>query len=376
MLKKPQEKRVSFDLLMPRPWHGMTLQNWWRFLARGDFRISPTRIPMAAAITAFAAMNSAFQIQEEAFFGHRSKKFKPPHPPLFIIGHWRTGTTMLHELLVRDPQFTYPSTMQVMAPNHFLSTSYIVRYLISVLSPQIRPMDNMEFGPDQPQEDEFALCNLGAASPYLGFAWPRKVERFQRYLDFEGVSPAEVRRWEETLQWFLGRLALGDPRQAVLKSPTHTARVGMLHRLFPDAKFVHIVRDPYKTVPSTLWMWKTLQNNMALEPSDFHELEDAVFDRADRMYRRFEQDRRQLPTGSFCEIRFEDLVREPARMLGIVYDRLGIDGFDKVKPSFENYFREKKHYRRNRFYLSARLSDRISQSWGDYIERYEYEHEA
>ena len=30
-------------------------------------------------------------------------KSKIDQPPVFIIGHWRSGTTMLHELMIQDP---------------------------------------------------------------------------------------------------------------------------------------------------------------------------------------------------------------------------------------------------------------------------------
>ena len=40
--------------------------------------------------------------------------------PVFVIGHWRAGTTLLHELLVRDPRHTYPNTYDCFGPNHFL----------------------------------------------------------------------------------------------------------------------------------------------------------------------------------------------------------------------------------------------------------------
>src|SRR5687768_18104609 len=46
--------------------------------------------------------------------------------------------------------------------------------------------------------------------------------------------------------------------RSILKSPPHTCRVPTLLRLFPDARFVHIVRDPYAVYPSTLHLWRIL----------------------------------------------------------------------------------------------------------------------
>jgi hypothetical protein len=45
-------------------------------------------------------------------------------PPVFIIGHWRSGTTYLHELMHLDSRFVSPTTYQCFAPHHFLLTQW------------------------------------------------------------------------------------------------------------------------------------------------------------------------------------------------------------------------------------------------------------
>ena len=89
-----------------------------------------------------------------------------------MIGHWRSGTTLLHELLVRDPRHTYPDTYACFAPNHFLVSGWWMKPCLKVLLPSQRPIDNMPAGWDHPQEDEFALCNMGVPSPYLTIIFP------------------------------------------------------------------------------------------------------------------------------------------------------------------------------------------------------------
>ena len=79
--------------------------------------------------------------------------------PIFIIGHWRSGTTLLHELMSLDERFTFPTTYECFVPNHFLISAWFDAWLKCLL-PKQRPMDNMALGWDRPQEDEFALCNM------------------------------------------------------------------------------------------------------------------------------------------------------------------------------------------------------------------------
>src|SRR5262249_55673566 len=167
------------------------------------------------------------------------------HAPIFIIGHWRTGTTLLHEFLIRDPRHTYPNTYECFDPNHFLlSEAFFLRWM-RFLMPSRRPMDNMAAGYERPQEDEFALCMLGQPSPYLTIAFPNRPPQYGEYLDLQGLPPGAVSRWQRAFLRFLQHLTFKDPRRLILKSPPHSCRIPVLLELFPDARFVHIVRDPY-----------------------------------------------------------------------------------------------------------------------------------
>ena len=166
-----------------------------------------------------------------------------------MIGHWRSGTTLLHELLVLDSRHTYADTYDCFAPNHFLVSSWLIRPTLGLLMPARRPVDNMAAGWDHPQEDEFALCNMGVPSPYLTAAFPNCPSQYPEYLDLRDVPPAAVQRWKDSLRWFLTCLTVRRPKRIVLKSPAHTCRIKVLLEMFPNAKFVHIVPRSIRDLP-------------------------------------------------------------------------------------------------------------------------------
>jgi hypothetical protein len=197
---------------------------------------------------------------EIAWYGRRIARTPIQQPPLFILGHWRTGTTLLHELLILDPRHTFPTTYECLEPNHFLLTERLFTRWLTFLMPSRRPMDNMAAGWDRPQEDEFALCMMGQPSPYLTVAFPNQPPAFPEYLDLTGVPPRALASWKRAFYGFLQRLTFKDPRRLVLKSPPHTARIEVLLELFPEARFVHIVRDPVVVFPSTVNLWKSLRD--------------------------------------------------------------------------------------------------------------------
>src|SRR5262249_52769865 len=149
------------------------------------------------------------------------------------------------------------TTYECLEPNHFLLTEGLFRRFPRFLMPSKRPMDEMAAGWERPQEDEFALCMMGQPSPYLRIAFPNR-EAPEEYLELERVSPGQLAGWKRALVGFLRRVTFARPKRLVLKSPTHSCRIKVLRELFPDAKFIHIIRDPRAVYPSTVHLWKSL----------------------------------------------------------------------------------------------------------------------
>ena len=160
-----QERKFhAYPWWSPRFWHGMPLGVWLDLMREHGGRASPSRWGLVGTITAAAAFNSLAEPLSNARF--RRQLTNPPatDPPLFIIGHWRSGTTLLHELMMLDDRFCCPNTYQCFAPGHFLLTESVVTSALSWIIPSKRPMDDVAAGWDRPQEDEFALVNIDRAA--------------------------------------------------------------------------------------------------------------------------------------------------------------------------------------------------------------------
>jgi hypothetical protein len=355
-----------------RNWVGMPIGVWVRALWDHGFVVSPSRIPQALRIALFGAFNGLFYWTDRFVYDRPIARTPPPQPPLFIIGHWRTGTTLLHELMVLDQQFSYPTTYQVMVPQHFLLTDGWMPALFGHALPVTRPMDNVEMGFDKPQEDEFALCNLGLPSPYLRWAFPNTDSGLWG-LDLNDLTEKDRRRWLKGITRFVRRLNFRNRRRQVMKSPTHTARIAALAEAFPGAQFIHIVRDPRAVFPSTVHTWKQIWDSTGLQVPTFEGIEEFVFDTFTRMYRAFERDRPALAAHQLHEVKYEDLVRDPVAEVELVYERLGLDGFEKARPKLEAFAAKAKAFRTNKHDLSADLRHRIAERWSGYCERYGYD---
>jgi hypothetical protein len=358
----------------PRIWQGCDLLAWLRLLCRNRFAVHLAYVHIAFVVLAVSSVHTLLRWLVQGWYGSRLERAPVRHAPLFIIGHWRTGTTLLHELLILDEQHNFPNTFECLCPDHFLLTEGILTRLFWWLMPSHRPMDNMAAGWDKPQEDEFALCMLGAPSPYLTIAFPNRPPQDQDAFDVEGLPRRERARWKHFFLRFLRHLTFKDPRRLILKSPTHSCRIPVLLELFPDARFVHIVRDPYVVFPSTVNLWKTLYETHGMQRPNFAGVEEYVFTTFTHLYDRLEAGKKLVRPDRFFEVRYEDLIRDPVGHLRRLYDQLGLGGFDQALPAFERYLAEHAGYRTNRYKpLDRALEQEITRRWGDVIRRYGYE---
>jgi len=356
----------------PRVWDGMPMGSWFPMLWRNRFAINPLRVPMGVIVSLITPTNTVLGALQSTLYGRKIAAAEIQEPPIFIIGHWRSGTTMLHEYLVLDKRFAYPNTYQCYAPTHFLVSYDIFGPWLKYLLPKHRPMDNMAFGWERPQEDEFALAAMGVPSPYLTLAFPNRPPQHQEYIDFEGVSPADRQRWKEAIQWFIKAVSLRSPGRMVLKSPPHTGRIGVLREAFPDAKFLHIVRDPYTVFASTINLWKRLYADEGLQIPRLEGLDEYVFETFNQMYRAFDRDRPAIPPGNYSEVRYEDLVKTPVEQMRRIYDELGLGRFDQMQPALEAYVASQKDYKTNRWQFSAEVKREVGRRWAAFFDRYGY----
>jgi hypothetical protein len=363
----PQEKRS-------RIWVGCNLFAWLRLLARNRLAVHPSRATAAAFITIFSTGQTLLGWLQDAWFGRRVAQTPIREAPLFVLGHWRSGTTLLHELLTLDERHNYPNTYQCFLPNHFLLTENVGKRWLNSFVRARRVVDEMASGFDRPQEDEFALCLLGAPSIYIRCAFPDRPTPDMESLDLDQLSPRAHAAWKRIFLRFLRQLTFKDPRRLVLKSPTHSCRIPTLLELFPDARFVHIVRDPHVVFPSTVHLQRSMAQWNSLQKPTFAGLEEKVFRDFTHMHERLEQGKRLIRPGRFHELRYEDLVANPVGEMRRLYDGLELGDFDKVLPRLEGYLHEHAGYRTNRYpKLGPELRAEIGRRWGEVIRRYGYD---
>ncbi|MFT5108878.1 MAG: hypothetical protein ACI8XO_004815, partial [Verrucomicrobiales bacterium] len=345
---------------------------WLRLLREN--RVSPAYWHRALFVSVAAAMNSLYA-RREARHDEAVRATELAGPPLFILGHWRSGTTHLHNMLAKDTQnFAFANTYQVTNPSTFLSSEEKNSRRFAKLVPDKRPMDNVAMGFAQPQEEEFAPCLMTLKSPYLGISFPRRMVKFERYLSFDGVPVSEIDEWKRALLWFCKKLTLKYRRPLVLKSPPHTARIRLLLELFPDARFVHIHRHPHDVFRSTRHYWDTAVWYTYLQKPDRSQVDDEIIARYRALHDAFHEQRSLIPEGRFHELSFDALEADPVSSVREIYSKLSLPGFADYQPELERYLTSLGSYKKNQFKpLGRAVVERLADAWRPEFDRWNYD---
>ncbi len=353
----------------------MRLGSYLGLLYEKRFAIHPARIAMSTIIAGCSVLNSGLAAVQSLLLGRAIRRVELQTPPTFIIGHWRSGTTLLHELLTLDARFAYANTYQTFGTSHFLISQFALRPLIHLLLPPKRPMDQMAMGVNKPQEDDFALCSLGAPSPYRHMAFSNLDDGEFDQLDAARLSPAQRKRLEQAMDYLVRALTWQSGKPLVLKSPPHTGRIALLTKLFPGARFVHLSRHPYDLVPSTMKLWRSMDTVQGFHFPRYTnaELLEMVERNQAIMYEAYFRDRAALGTDQLIEIQYEEFVRQPVEHLREIYERFDMGDFDVARPALEQSLQKRESYQKSRFELSDAMKQRIREHWRPYMEAFGYD---
>lgn len=351
---------------------GIRFSSLMKLVLRYGIGFSPLYVMRLLVLMPTSLLSEVFTVIETLKYGRKIRGTIIEKPPVFIIGHWRSGTTFLHQLMFLDSRFTAPTVVQTVIPDHFLFSS---RYWIPVMRkimPEKRPMDEVVMDPLAPQEDEWALLRLGAPTPMLKAYFPSTKGRF--YTGIKEFIPEgdDLRKWERSIQMFLKKITFQTHKQIILKNPYHTPRISLLSEIFPGAKFIHIVRHPFKTVPSTMNMWNIVAGENAFRKGWKDITISETTEEINDFLKSVTDNKAGLSTSSFTEVRYEDLEKDPVGEIRKIYSGLGFTFTADHERSILNFIEEKKNYKKNSFTLGEEEKESIMQAMAGYMDLYGY----
>lgn len=305
---------------------------------------------------------SFVRILDLLFFpGYRKQ---PIIAPIYIVGNPRSGTTLSHRLLAQDDQFTYFKLWHTIFP---AVTFYKVFGAFGVADRWMgRPLERVinwvsgkgfsgwesihKTGPGKAESDEM-LFMYALLSPLLGLMFPYFKE-LDEAMFVDHLSAKSRRKlalyYRDCLQRHL--YATGPDRILLQKVALIAGRIHTIYETFPDMRIVHLVRHPYESIPSLVSMfhapWKSLAPHALTNARRSRELAQMIYD----YYRILLGLKQSLPDTQFMDVRYQDLVADPKRIVENVYQECGLELSLKFSDSLDMEIERVKAYKSRHVY--------------------------
>jgi hypothetical protein len=311
--------------------------------------------------------------------------------PVFIVGHARSGTTLVHRLLCMDPgRFSFFRLYEMFLPSliekkiarglgwldeHALGGRLGARLRSLEAKSRLAAAQEMHrTGLTEPEEDDFVLTFSMASGFWIVMA------PYMRDLDFYYVderSPRARRRLMSFYKQCLKRqlYANGADRIHLSKNPTFCGRIESLIETFPDARVVVLLRDPSDTIPSLL---KLLQRTWRYAGWDEQSIEPSLRVLADQSFHSYRYPLEVLARHSEVPralVDYRDLVASPKATIIDLYRRLGLEmspEFDRVLDEQERRSREHETTYRYSLEEFGLARDEIRTRLADLVARYRW----
>lgn len=307
-------------------------------------------------------------------YNKRLKDMAMNMEPVFILGHWRSGTTFVHNVLAHDKHFGYTTTYQTVFPHIMMWGQPFFKKTMAWLMPDKRPTDNMELNVDLPQEEEFALSNMMPYSYYNFWYLPQNMMDYcDRYLTMGKATEEERRIFKETFIKMM-KISLWNTQgtQFLSKNPPHTGRIREILEMFPNAKFIYLMRNPYTVFESTRSFFNNTIIPLQLQKITPEQMESNILEVYSRLYHRYEEEKSLIPEGNLIEIKFEDFESNAMEMTEKIYKTLNIPGFEEAKADISAYLDKKKGYKKNAYKYEPRTVELVEKHWDFALKQWGY----
>lgn len=297
---------------------------------------------------------------QSVLWSQRLKRVQLPQDPIVVIGHWRSGTTYLHQLLACDPSLATARNALIMAPQAALLLKPLLRVLMRCWMTPVRPIDAVPWNPDDPQEDEVGVARLTIDTHMAGMAFPRAYG-----FHFRRSALGWSRRFER--QWLhftrLTWLHDGAGKSGLLiKNSVHTARVDLLLKHFPRARFVLLRREPIDSIRSLVQVKQRLGDLVGLQPipDALTQVEDTVAAHR-QLLEAFAVARHRIPPDQLLELDYNDLVRHPLASVKRIYDSFALASWSQAEAPLQACIARAGSYRADPVRLPEAAEQRLQQ---------------
>ncbi len=287
--------------------------------------------------------------------------------PIFIIGNFRSGTTFLHRLLLKDGQFTSFKAYEIYVTPSIVQRRLLqwVLWLNSFIGNPIRKIvDAVEnYGAKyshihnirltEAEEDDQLLFHIWSTYSLLAFfPFPKLIKNYI-YYDKDTSDDQKARDMTYYYDVLKRHIYASGGKRLISKNPPQSSKVRTLHQKFPDAKFINIVRNPLKVIPSSVSMFSAHCQTYG-DPEDEYTLQDTMIEQGKHWYLYPHQYLKRLPAEQYAVVRYKDLVEDPKAAIETIYQHFGIQLSQEYAKTLQREAEKAKSYKsKHKYSLQA-----------------------
>src|SRR3990172_248323 len=327
----------------------LTFSQFFKFRS-GPLKFTPRRrvviflfyliIPLQQLLTFIC-----FYLDEIFFPAYHRQEIKAP---VFIVGNFRSGSTLLQRLLAQDRQFTSMNIAEIyIAPtltqrefwkllgaiDRILFGGSGRRFIEKRDKSWLNSLQMHKVGLFTPDEDEGLLVTIWSTM-FLQYVFPvmDELPPFDRF--DEGLPKGQRQRIMGFYRAIIRRhlYAHGGDRIYLAKSPGHAARIDSLVEFFPDARIIYLTRNPMRMVPSALNFFDYAWNIFGI-PDGAHRFQKGILKQLKYWYLYPLQRFKELEPELYFILRYNDFVGGILESVDKIYAWMGLplsEGFRRV----------------------------------------------
>ncbi len=344
----------------------------FRLLRGHNVHWTPLTIRRTAFLIQSALWSTLFARVEQVRYGRKMAASDCPPDPIFIIGHWRTGTTYLHQLLNLHPGFHAPTLFEVAIPEGFMVSGGYYKPVMNYLVPSVRPMDNVVLGMNEPQEDEYALLRMTGFSPLCRLIFPEEKEFFLKKIPGFLPQGQQLELWKSKLQIFFKKMTCRTGKTIISKNPFNALRIPLLAELFPGARFIHITRHPEDVIPSSIHMFRIVQQQNIMNRNFHNPITADIIPLLDHFWTTIRNEMDALDPRRTTWIRYEDLVAKPNETVENLLKTFNLPVPPDFGKKLTEYTRNLSGYQTNKYSLPEEDRHQIRKALGHHYQAFGY----
>lgn len=323
--------------------------------------------------TLASMITTGLSLVDDRIYRIRSRNLELTRAPVYVLGHWRSGTTLLHNLLCSYRDTAYPTTYQTVFPNNLFFLKGLMKRIMQHHLPEHRLVDRVRMHVNYPQEEDFALGNEAGFSFYYWFYYPRDYQGISdEYLSLANIDSSRADLYRKRYTRFIKRCMLNaGGSQYIAKNPPNMARIPFLQGLFPESRFIYIERNPYEVLSSTYSFFKGFLKPLQLQDMTDEALWEFIFATYRQLYKTYQDDKHLITPSRLFELKFEELVADPAHILnelerGILHD------LEPDKAKLKAQLEVHRKHRINAYDFEQSFIDRVNTELGPLIQKQGY----